>query len=102
MSQQKEINKKSLRICPKGHRYYKSSDCPVCPVCESLNKPAKGFLSTLGAPARRALEKEGIKNLRQLSSYSEKQILLLHGMGKASLPKLREALNQEGLAFRKS
>ena len=96
----REKNKKNLRICRKGHQYFKSSDCPSCPICESLRKPAKGFLSTLGAPARRALENEGIKTLRSLSSYSEKEILALHGMGKSSIPKLREALQENGLAFR--
>jgi hypothetical protein len=25
---------KQLKICSKGHRFYKSSDCPTCPVCE--------------------------------------------------------------------
>lgn len=28
------VAKKTLRTCKKGHRYYKSSDCPVCPACE--------------------------------------------------------------------
>jgi hypothetical protein len=44
------------RICPNGHHYVKSSDCPVCPFCEADRKPKKGFLSLLSAPARRALE----------------------------------------------
>ncbi len=30
--------KGTLRVCPKGHKYYKSSDCPTCPVCESHRK----------------------------------------------------------------
>jgi len=51
---------KSLRTCAKGHKYYKSSDCPTCPICEKELKPATGFLSILSAPARRALENNGI------------------------------------------
>ncbi|ALC83459.1 MULTISPECIES: RNA polymerase alpha subunit C-terminal domain-containing protein [Bacillus] len=93
-------SKKSLRTCNKGHQYYKSSDCPTCPVCEEERKPESGFLSLLSAPARRALENNGITSLQQLSNYSEKEILQFHGMGSASLPKLRTALQTNGLSFR--
>src|SRR5690606_12963158 len=94
--------KKSLRTCPNGHRYYKSSDCPVCPVCEAAKKPAAGLFSTLSAPARRALENAGITTVEVLSGYSEKEILALHGMGPSSVPKLRKALEESGLTFRKA
>lgn len=90
------LSKKSLRTCDKGHQYYKSSDCPTCPVCEQERKPESGFLSLLSAPARRALENNGITSLQQLSNYSEKEILQFHGMGPASLPKLRTACRQMG------
>lgn len=92
---------KSLRICLKGHKYYKSSDCPVCPVCERDKKPEDGFLSLLGAPARRALENSSITTLRKLSYLSEKEILKLHGMGPGSIPILRSALREKGLSFKK-
>lgn len=59
-----------------------------------------GFLSLLSAPARRALEHHGITSLQQLSQYSEKEILQFHGMGPSSLPKLRTALEKEGLSFK--
>ena len=90
---------KTLRTCKKGHHYYKSSDCPTCPVCEKERHPTNGFLSLLSAPARRALEREGIKTLKQLSKYSEKEILKLHGMGPGSIPKLFAALSEKGLTF---
>ena len=90
----------SLRICAKGHQYTKTSDCPTCPVCENKRKPKDGFLSILSAPARRALENKGIKTLKQLSKFSEEEILNLHGMGPASIPKLRSALEDEGLTFK--
>jgi len=92
-------SKKTLRVCENGHRYYKSSSCPVCPVCEKERDPGAGFLSVLSAPARRALEREGIKTLQQLSKFSEKEILTLHGMGKSSIPKLRVVLAKDGLLF---
>ena len=91
---------KNLKICNKGHKYYKSSDCPTCPRCEQERKPENGFLTLLSAPARRALENNGIVSLQKLSTYSEREILKFHGMGPASLPKLRSALKKEGLSFR--
>lgn len=94
-------SEKNVRTCPEGHKYYKSSDCPTCPTCEQERKPKSGFLSQLSSPARRALENNGITSLQELSTYSEKEILKLHGMGAASLPKLRSALSEEGLQFNK-
>jgi len=90
----------NLRTCDKGHNYYKSSDCPTCPTCENMRKPENGFLSLLSAPARRALENNGITSLEQLSTYSESEILQFHGMGPASLPKLKNALQENGLSFK--
>ena len=90
----------TLRTCEKGHTYSKSSDCPTCPICEQEKQPTDGLLSKLSAPARRALENQGIGTVEQLSQYSEKEILKLHGMGKSSLPKLRAALEETGLTFK--
>ncbi len=93
-------SEKNVRTCNKGHTYYKSSDYPTCPTCEQERKPVNGFLSLLSAPARRALENNGITSLQDLSKYSEKEILQFHGMGPASLPKLRSTLKENGLIFR--
>lgn len=90
---------KTLRTCEKGHEYYKSSDCPTCPDCEKEKKPTTGFLSLLSSPARNALQHHGIHTIEELSKYSEKEILKLHGMGPASMPKLRKALEEAGLSF---
>lgn len=92
--------KGNLKTCSKGHTFYKSSDCPVCPICEKENKPDDGFLSKISAPARRALEHKGIKTVRQLSELSEKEVLELHGMGPSTIPKLKEALKAQGLSFK--
>jgi DNA-directed RNA polymerase alpha subunit len=91
----------TLKTCDKGHKFYKGSDCPTCPVCEAERKPKEGFLSLLSAPARRALENNGIFSLEGLATYSEKEILQFHGMGKSSLPKLKKALDKQGLSFKK-
>ncbi|MDM5299386.1 RNA polymerase alpha subunit C-terminal domain-containing protein [Bacillus pumilus] len=91
---------RSLRVCEKGHEYYKSSACTSCPTCNKENKPASGFLSKLSSPARNALVHEGIDTLQKLSQYTEKEILKIHGIGPASLPSLRTSLEEEGLSFK--
>lgn len=83
---------KLKRICPNGHTYFKSSDCPTCPTCESKRKPESGFLSLVSAPARRALQNAKINSLHQLANYTSNEILNLHGIGPSSIPKLNQAL----------
>lgn len=89
-----------LKTCRKGHTFQKSTDCPVCPFCEAQKRTAQGFLSGLSAPARRALENQKIKSLEELATYSEKQILELHGIGPSSIPNLKAALKSKGLKFK--
>lgn len=57
------------------------------------------FLQNLSSPARNALEAAGIYSVAKLALYSEKEILSLHGVGKASLPAFKEALKSAGLTF---
>ena len=92
--------KKILKTCKNGHEFYKGSDCPTCPICEEERKPKDNFLSLIGAPARRALENNGITTLEQLSEYSEKEILSFHGMGKSTIPKLQQLLFDKGMSFK--
>ena len=91
---------KNMRTCKKGHVYFKSSDCLTCPICEREYKPESGFLSLLSAPARRALENAGITELKELATKTEIEILKFHGMGPASMPRLRAALSEKGLKFK--
>ncbi len=93
--------KGTLRTCKNGHQYYKSSDCPTCPICEKERAPEEGFLAELSAPARRALENNNIRTLKQLSKKSEKEVLSLHGIGPTAIPKLKKVLKGEGLSFKK-
>lgn len=60
------------------------------------------FLSALSAPARRALENRGITTLAELAKYTQAEILQLHGMGPASIPKLKKALQEKKLDFKKA
>lgn len=92
--------KGTLKTCKKGHQFYKSSDCPTCPICEEERKPKDSFLSQIGAPARRALERENIRTLEDLAKWTEKDILNLHGMGPSSIPKLKKALSEYDLTFK--
>jgi predicted RecB family nuclease len=89
-----------LKTCANGHTFYKRSDCPPCPVCEEERKPRDQFLSLLAAPARRALENTGITTLDQLSHYTERELLGLHGMGRSTILKLQELLSQHNMTFK--
>jgi hypothetical protein len=88
------------RTCPKGHKFVKSTDCPTCPKCEAARRPEIGLLSLLSAPARRAFERARILDCKDLSRFSETEILGLHGVGPATLPILRTQLTAAGLTFR--
>ncbi|WP_057937444.1 helix-hairpin-helix domain-containing protein [Algoriphagus resistens] len=89
-----------LKTCQNGHQFFKSSDCPTCPTCEKERKPKEGFMPKLSAPAGRALESMQIDSLEKLACFTEKEILALHGMGKSSIPKLKEAMAEKGLVFK--
>lgn len=58
------------------------------------------FQSIIPAPAQRALKNAGIETLEQLSTYSEDEVLQFHGMGKSSIPKLKNTLSSFGLKFK--
>lgn len=94
------IQKGTLRTCKKGHAYYKSSDCPVCPVCAAAEIPEEEFLAVLSAPARRALQNAGISTAAQLCKWSKKELLQLHGFGPASIPVLEKVLAKHGLLLK--
>ena len=90
-----------LRTCPQGHKFNKTSDCPTCPICEAGRKPAADWLSAIGAPARRALEAQGIRTLAELATWRENELLQLHGVGPSSIPRLEKVLHEAGLSFKK-
>ncbi len=89
-----------LRTCPNGHKFNKTSDCPTCPICEAEKKTTTGFMAGMSAPAQRALAGAGIDSPEKLAQHTEKEVMALHGMGPASLPKLRAALAAERLSFK--
>ena len=60
-----------------------------------------GDLPKIGAPAQRALQSAGIHSLEQLTQVTEAELSQLHGMGPNALGRLRQALAERGLSFRK-
>jgi hypothetical protein len=89
------------KTCKAGHQFFKSSDCPICPICEKENKPSAEFLALISAPARRALASKNISALITLATFKETEIAALHGMGPNALTKLKTALAAAGLEFKK-
>lgn len=62
-------------------------------------KKQQSDLPKLAAPAQRALARAGIRNLGQLTQFTEAQIKELHGIGPNALKELQRALKSEGLSF---
>lgn len=91
---------KTLRTCPNGYKYYKSSNCPTCPQCEKAHIPSADFLAIVSAPARRALENAGITTFEKLAAKTKEELLSLHGLGPSSIPKLIAILEEHGLQLR--
>lgn len=92
------------RTCSRGHVFYKSSDCPVCPKCWSGHYRAKGagdLPATIGAPALRALLRAKITSLAALARRTEAEVAELHGMGPKALGLLKSAMRTKGRSFRK-
>ena len=84
----------TLRTCPEGHRYHKSSKCSTYPICEQELRPEDGFISLPGAPARRAFENNGIKTAHELVQRTAKELLSLHNIGKASTRTLQAVFTE--------
>ncbi|HVW97415.1 MAG TPA: hypothetical protein VHA56_15690 [Mucilaginibacter sp.] len=58
------------------------------------------FFSSLSGPAQHALEGRGINTPEKLSEFKKSEILKLHGIGAASVPKLTRILLMAGLSFK--
>lgn len=58
-----------------------------------------GIPVKLAAPARRALAKAGLTDLKKLSRRRESEVAQLHGIGANALKQLKQALKSAGLEF---
>ncbi|MCK6639881.1 MAG: hypothetical protein L6Q81_07320 [Bacteroidia bacterium] len=94
--------KLKYKTCPNGHRFTKSSECPVCPQCEKEQKPKGGLLSLVAAPARRALQGAGIELVNDFSKFTKEEILQLHGMGPKALDVIESEMKKGKVKFKKS
>ncbi|ODG92372.1 MULTISPECIES: DNA-binding protein [Bacillaceae] len=55
----------------------------------------------LAKPAIRALTSEGYLQLEQFTQLSEAEVLKLHGMGPKAIMTIKNALEENGLSFKK-
>lgn len=92
--------KVTKRTCKNGHSFLKSASCPVCPICEKEKENPFPFMAKLSAPAKRALIKNNITSVQQLSRFSVKELLSLHGLGPASIPVLELELKALKMNFK--
>lgn len=58
------------------------------------------FPDALSTPAQRALAQHNITTSEQLAQFTEKELLSLHGIGKTSIPRIREILARQGLKLK--
>ncbi len=89
--------------CTRGHVFYKSSTCPVCPKCWSgyHKDRVQSDFPKIGAPALRALMNARITSLMKLAKHTKADIGNLHGMGPKALGILQRALTKKSLSFKK-
>lgn len=93
----------SNKICQNGHTFEKTSDCPVCPICsvKEMQEKYGADFPKIGAPAFRALNGIGVTSIKDLTKFSEQELLDLHGFGPRALRLLKESLSHQGLTFKK-
>jgi hypothetical protein len=60
----------------------------------------KNDLPKLSAPAHRALAAAGVKNLKDLTKFSEAEAKKWHGIGPNAMGQLHRAMKEQGLSFR--
>ncbi|MCM3719011.1 DNA-binding protein [Fictibacillus phosphorivorans] len=64
-------------------------------------KSEEQFPPKIAKPAQRALAGAGIASYQELAKKSEKTVSALHGMGPNAMAKLKAALSERGLSFKK-
>jgi hypothetical protein len=63
--------------------------------------PGTVFPRDIGRPATRALAVAGYRELADLTAVTEVQLLSLHGVGPKAVERLRRAMAEQGLSFRR-
>ena len=80
--------------CENGHTFEKSSNCKVCPTCSANEHKDQEFLQHFSAPAQRALVQAGITSIESLRATHLNDLNKLHGIGRTTIIKFKELLNQ--------
>ena len=57
-------------------------------------------LPKLSAPAHRALAAAGVRQLKDLTKFSEAEVKKWHGIGPNAMRQLRRAMDEKGLSFK--
>ncbi len=57
-------------------------------------------LPKISAPAQRALAAAGVRQLQDLTKFSEMEVKKWHGIGPNALGKLRQAMEEKGFSFK--
>lgn len=65
-----------------------------------MSEQRSNDIPKLAAPARRAIEAAGIKNLNDLTKFTEAEVAEMHGIGNNALDTLRQAMAGSGLSFK--
>lgn len=72
---------------------------PLTMQAMSADPQRKPLPRAIGAPATRALEGAGYRDLRQLAGVPAAELKKLHGMGPKALALLEKALEEQGLSL---
>jgi DNA-directed RNA polymerase alpha subunit len=59
-----------------------------------------GWPRGMGAPARNALESLGVMNLEDVTRFTEKELLAIHGVGPKAVAVIKTALHEQGKSLR--
>ena len=64
------------------------------------NSPPETDLPKLSAPAHRALAAAGVRQLKDLTKFSEVEVKKWHGIGPNAMGQLCQAMKERGLSFK--
>jgi predicted flap endonuclease-1-like 5' DNA nuclease len=67
---------------------------------DAIEPTGPSNLPNIGRPATQALAQIGVRNVEQLSDYTEEEILALHGVGPKAIRILRPVMEEMGVRFR--
>ena len=70
-------------------------------MTERTHPNRAAFPAGMSGPSLRALSTAGIRSMEELTSWTEKDLGALHGMGPKGIRTLRDALAASGRGFRR-